>query len=103
MDFDPPQIVRQHARIARPLLPWCEWCRVLHMSAADLNDIFPLLTFASIWSCNAFTAEVNRCFTFTAAAMYMAEGNESLDDWAITQLKETVSQSHRSYRLERTS
>ncbi len=41
--FDPLQIIREHARIARPFLPEREWRRVLHMGAADLDDVFPLL------------------------------------------------------------
>src|SRR5215471_13033592 len=32
---------------------------------------------------NAVTAGISRCFTLTAAAIYMADGNESFDDWAI--------------------
>ena len=40
-------------------------------------------TFAAIASCSAFTAGINRCFTLTAAAMFIAEGNESFDDCAM--------------------
>src|SRR5882672_10624637 len=36
--------------------------------------------FASIASCRAFTAGTKCCVTFTAAAMYIAEGKLSLDD-----------------------
>ena len=39
--------------------------------------------FAAIASRKAATAGMRRCFTFTAAAMYMAEGNESFDDCAM--------------------
>src|SRR6266446_3699179 len=35
---------------------------------------------AAIASCSAFTAGMRRCVTLTAAAMYIAEGNVSLDD-----------------------
>src|SRR5262245_64765752 len=38
------------------------------------------LTFAAIASCSRLTAGIRRCFTLTAAAMYIAEGNESFDD-----------------------
>src|SRR5215471_10813185 len=39
--------------------------------------------FAATASRNAVTAGMRRSFTFTAAAMHMAEGNESFDDCAI--------------------
>ena len=39
--------------------------------------------FAAIPSCSAFTAGISRCFTLTAAAMYIAEGKESFDDCAM--------------------
>jgi protein gp37 len=39
--------------------------------------------FALIASCKAVTAGIRRCFAFTAAAIYMADGNESFDDWAM--------------------
>ena len=38
------EIVGEHAVIARPLLSKCEWRSVLHMSAADLDRVFPLLS-----------------------------------------------------------
>src|SRR6266478_3033488 len=41
---------------------------------------FHCLTFSATASCNAFTAGISRCFTLTAAAMFIAEGNVSLDD-----------------------
>ena len=41
--FEPLQIVREHARIARPFLSEREWRRILHMSAANLDDVLPLL------------------------------------------------------------
>src|SRR5215472_7667716 len=36
---------------------------------------------ASMASASAVTAGVNRSFTFTAAAMFMAVGKESFEDW----------------------
>src|ERR1700724_4880010 len=39
--------------------------------------------FAAIASQRAVTAGIRRSFTFTAAAMHMAEGNESFDDCAM--------------------
>ncbi len=39
--------------------------------------------FAAILSCSAFTAGINFSFVFIAVAIYIAEGNESLDDCAI--------------------
>src|SRR5712664_3120876 len=44
---------------------------------------FHCLTFSATASCNAFTAGISRCFTLTAAAMFIAVGNVSLDDWAM--------------------
>src|ERR1700737_5355571 len=38
---------------------------------------------AAIASRSAATAGISRSFTFTAAAMHMAEGNESFDDCAM--------------------
>ena len=40
---DPLEIVRQHARIARPFLPERDRRGVLHMGTADLDDVLPLL------------------------------------------------------------
>ena len=37
--------------------------------------------FAAIASRSCFTAGTNRCFTLTAAAIFMADGKESFDDW----------------------
>ena len=45
-----------------------------------LTMSFHSSAFAAMASCSAFTAGISRCFTLTAAAMFMAEGNESLDD-----------------------
>ena len=74
--FDPLQIVRQHAGIAGPFLAQCQRRRVLHMGSADLDDVVPLLRPSrAIASRSAVTAGIRRCFTLTAAAMYMAEGN----------------------------
>ena len=39
--------------------------------------------FAAIASCKADTAGNRRSFTFTAAAMHIADGKESFDDCAI--------------------
>src|SRR5215468_5070864 len=39
--------------------------------------------FAAIASRSAVTAGIRRWLTFTAAAMFIVEGNESFDDWAI--------------------
>jgi len=36
--------------------------------------------FAAIDFCSACTAGISRCTVLTAAAMYMADGNESFDD-----------------------
>src|SRR5262249_21138953 len=38
---------------------------------------------ARMASCSAWTAGISRFFTFTAAAMYITEGNESFDDCAM--------------------
>ena len=46
-----------------------------------LTMSFHALALASIASRSAFTAGISRCLTvITAAAMYIAEGNESFDD-----------------------
>ena len=45
--FDPLEIVREHALIARPFLSECEWRGVLHVCAADLDDVLPLLNLRS--------------------------------------------------------
>src|SRR6202044_1566934 len=57
------------------------------MGVASCMCVRPILTMsahssalAAIESCSAFTAGINRCFTLTEAAMYIADGNESLDD-----------------------
>src|SRR5262245_9561550 len=39
------------------------------------------LALAAIASCSAVTVGSNRSDVLTAAAMYIAEGNESFDDW----------------------
>jgi hypothetical protein len=39
--------------------------------------------FAPIGACKAVTAGTRRCFTLTAAAIFMADGNESFDDCAM--------------------
>src|SRR5215831_945498 len=44
---------------------------------------FHSLTFAAIASRNCLTAGMSRSFTLTAAAIFMADGNESLEDWAM--------------------
>src|SRR5262245_36051426 len=48
-----------------------------------LTMSFHSFAFTSRESRRAATAGINRCFTLTAAAMYIAEGNESLEDWAM--------------------
>ncbi len=48
-----------------------------------LTMSFHSSAFAAMASCSACTAGISRCCAFTAVAMYMAEGNESLDDWAM--------------------
>src|SRR3989442_1198693 len=48
-----------------------------------LTMSFQACAFASMESCRAATAGTRRCFTLTAAAMYIAEGNESFDDCAM--------------------
>jgi len=53
------------------------WVRPIFMTSSHS------LTFAAIASCSCFTAGISRCFTLTAAAMFIAEGNVSLDDWAM--------------------
>ena len=45
-----------------------------------LTMSFHSSTFAAIASRSAFTAGISRCFTLTAAAMFIAEGNVSFDD-----------------------
>src|SRR5579862_9210206 len=57
------------------------------MGVASCMCVRPILTmsfhcsaFAEIASCSAFIAGISRSFTFTAAAMYIVEGNESFDD-----------------------
>src|ERR1700761_8798537 len=40
---------------------------------------------ALIASRSPSTAGMRRCFTLTAAAMHIADGKESFDDWAILQ------------------
>ena len=51
------------------------------MRAADLDDVGPRLAFASIASCSALTAGSSFYVTSTAAAMYIADGKLSFDDW----------------------
>src|SRR5215469_2654817 len=48
-----------------------------------LTISFQALTFVAIASRSAVTAGMRRCFTLTAAAIFMAEGNESFEDCAI--------------------
>jgi len=48
--------------------------------ATDLDDVLPRLGLAAIASSNAFT-RISRCAYMIAAAIYMAEGKVSLDDW----------------------
>src|SRR3981189_3731487 len=50
------------------------WVRPI-LTISDHSELF-----ASIASCKAFTAGIKRCVTFTAAAMYIAEGKLSFDD-----------------------
>ena len=50
------------------------------MCSANLDDILPLVGFRRDRIVQFFTAGIKRCFTLIAAAMYMAEGKESLDD-----------------------
>ena len=52
----------------------CIWVRpILTMSSHSA-------ALAAIESCSAVTAGISRFVTLTAAAMYIAEGNVSLDD-----------------------
>src|SRR5262249_62261770 len=44
---------------------------------------FHACAFASTASRSAVTAGISRCFTLTAAAIYIADGKESFDDCAI--------------------
>src|SRR5215470_17812263 len=53
------------------------WVRPILMMSSHSFD------FAAIASRRAVTAGTSRSFTFTAAAMYMAEGKESFEDWAM--------------------
>src|SRR5262245_41014804 len=48
-----------------------------------LTMSFHACAFASMASRRAVTAGTRRCFAFTAAAIYIADGNESFDDCAI--------------------
>src|ERR1700752_3143104 len=48
-----------------------------------LTMSFHAFAFSSKASCKAFTAGIRRCFTLSAAAIYMADGKESFDDCAI--------------------
>ncbi len=48
-----------------------------------LTMSFHSSAFAAIASRSAVTAGIRRCFTLTAAAMYIADGNESFDDCAM--------------------
>src|SRR5215831_3039819 len=43
--FNPSQIIREHALIARPFLSKRERRRILHVRAADLDDVVPLSGF----------------------------------------------------------
>ena len=45
-----------------------------------LTMSFHCSALAAIASCSALTAGISRCFTFSAAAMYIADGKESFDD-----------------------
>src|SRR6202162_4610154 len=53
------------------------WVRPILMMSSHFCD------FAAIASRSAVTAGTSRSFTFTTAAMHMAEGNESFDDCAM--------------------
>src|SRR5258708_36898112 len=44
---------------------------------------FHATAFSLIESCSVVTAGIKRCFTFNAAAIFIADGNVSLDDCAI--------------------
>ena len=48
-----------------------------------LTMSFHSCAFAAIASRSAATAGMRRSFTLTAAAMYIADGNESFDDCAM--------------------
>src|SRR5271165_2438337 len=53
------------------------WVRPILITSFHSSD------FAAIESQSDCTAGISRCFTLIAAAMYMADGNESLDDCAM--------------------
>src|SRR5271170_5240817 len=46
-----------------------------------LTMSFQSSALAAIASRNSLTAGITRCFTFTAAAIFMAVGKESFEDW----------------------
>jgi hypothetical protein len=50
------------------------------MSPADLHDVLPLVGLRRDRIARALTAGISRSFTFTAAAMFIAVGKESLED-----------------------
>ena len=78
--LDPLDVVGEHAGVAGPLLSQRERRRVLHVRAADLDDVLPCLGFRAMASRRAVIAGISRRFTSTAAAIFIADGNESFDD-----------------------
>jgi len=73
---DPLKIIRQHAGVTRPFLPLnvigvasCMWVRPI------LTTVIPLICLGGkSLRAEAFTDGTRRCVTFTAAAMYIADG-----------------------------
>jgi len=79
-----PKIVQQHPGISGPFLTQREWGGVLHVRTPNLDDVIPTLVLSRpIASRKPATAGTRRWVTLTAVAIYMADGNESLDDCAI--------------------
>ena len=54
--------------------------RILHVGAADLDDVVPLVRLDGDRVRERLTAGIRRCFTATAAAMFIAEGKVSFED-----------------------
>src|SRR5215510_9276871 len=55
----------------------CMWVRPILTLSPQAFALAPIAARTAV------TPGTTRCVTFTAAAMYMADGNESFDDWAM--------------------
>ena len=77
---DPFEIVGQHAGIAGPFLAERERRRVLHVGAADLDDVVPFVRLGGDRVVQRLHRGDQPLLHADGAAMYIADGNVSFDD-----------------------